>query len=507
MRARPVCRQVALWLLAAGWIAACQRWNYSLGPRPLDTNGGADGGSDIGVSGLGAASAAGGSEAGLGAGAGDGGTGGTADLGGGGMAEGGASGAAMNGTGGSGASGGEPDQGTGGSGGGGGTGGGETGGSGGTAPLKPPDGPGFTFQSFTLPGFSDATDFAFIPGKNDEILVLNHAGELHHLRLEDEELEPMGETTLSDVYRKQGCGLLSLAFDPEFEKNHYIYLAYCTSLTESRLTRHVFESLSTIEDSTTNILTVELDEEPTEYWHRWGSMGFEPDGKTMWAFLGDHFFKANGQSTDDKFGSILRFLPAREDDEDGLVPAMGNAFANEEDGDPTIYAYGLRSPWRGSLDSAGRFWVGDVGLVTFEEVNLVTEAGQNFGWSSEEGPCEDDCDELVDPMTAWGRDGEDAYTEEDEDTEPEVRRAVWVGEAYDSPSEDRYFGFHDDFVVFGDFYTGWVRGMRADATGKVVDDILLGHLPGVSQWRVGPDGYMYALTYRSGFKRALPRSD
>jgi hypothetical protein len=358
-----------------------------------------------------------------------------------------------------------------------------------------------------LPGFSDATDFAFVPGRDDELLMLNHAGELHHLRLEDEELESIGTTTLADVYKKQGCGLLSLAFDPEFEKNHYVYLAYCTSLTESRLTRHVFESLSTIEDSTTEILTVEVDEEPTEYWHRWGSIGFEPDGKTMWAFLGDHFFKANGQSTDDKFGAVLRFLPAREDDEKGMLPARGNAFASEEDGDPSVYAYGFRSPWRGSLDAAGRFWIGDVGLVTFEEVNLVSRVGQNFGWSREEGPCEDDCDDLVDPMTAWGRDGEDAYTEEDEETEPEVRRAVWVGEAYESPSEDRYFGFHDGFVIFGDFYTGWVRGMRADETGKVVDDILLGHLPGVSQWRLGPDGYMYALTYRSGFKRALPRRD
>jgi hypothetical protein len=494
--------RLAAWLAVLGWVASCGSGSSPEARPPLGPSAGT-GGADSGAAGL---AGAGASEAASGGGAGELGTGATGGVV---AGEGGANGSTSGGTG----AGGGVDTGATGGTGATGNGGeansdsGRTGATGGTGPVTPPDGPGFTFESISLPGFSDTSDFAFIPGKDDELLVLNHSGEIHHLRLDGSELEAIGETKLAAVYKKQGCGLLSLAFDPEFEKNHYVYLGYCTSITESRLTRHVFDSVSTLGDSTTDILTVELDEEPTEYWHRWGSFGFEPDGETMWAFLGDHFFKSNGQSTDDKFGALLRFLPAREDDEEGMVPAPGNAFTDEADGDLSVFAYGLRSPWRGSRDRLGRFWIGDVGLVTFEEVNLVTEAGQNFGWSREEGPCEEDCDELVDPKAFWGRDGEDAYTEEDPDTEPEVRRAVWVGEAYESPSTDRYFGFHDDLVIFGDFYTGWVRGMRADENGEIVEDILLGHLPGVSQWRVGPDGYMYALTYKSGLKRALPRSD
>jgi hypothetical protein len=380
------------------------------------------------------------------------------------------------------------------------------GGGGAPEPVVPPDGPGLEFKKIALPGVSRGADFGFVPGRDDELLVLGLAGGVYHLRLGESDAELLGDIKLDDVFRNEGCGLFSLAFDPEFETNHYVYFAYCTSSFESRLSRHVFDSIETLNDATVEIMAVATEEEPDEDWHRFGSIGFEPDGRTMWAFLGDHFFKPTGQDTSDKFGSLLRFVPSRAEDEGGYTPARGNAFT-EDEGDPTVYAYGFRSPWRGTLDRRGRYWIGDVGLVTFEEVNLITEAGQNFGWSREEGPCEDDCENVVDPKVYFGRSGDDDYTLEDPDTEPQVKRAVWVGDVYDSPSTDRYFGWHDDMLIFGDFFTGWVRGLRVDDAGKVTDDVFLGHLPAVAAFRTGPDGYLYALRYGSEIYRALPASD
>jgi hypothetical protein len=369
----------------------------------------------------------------------------------------------------------------------------------------PPTGPGFEFEAITLPNVSRATDFRFIPGRDDEMLVLSHGGGIHHLQKSGNGFEVIGESQLEGIFYEEGCGLFSLAFDPDFAENHYVYLAYCTGQLSSRLSRHVFDSVATIPDSGVEILEVETDDIPDEYWHRFGSMGFEPDGETLWALLGDSFIMSTAQDTSDKFGSLLRIVPSRDPEAGGYEPAAGNAFG-EDEGDPSIFAYGFRSPWRGTLDGRGRYWVGDVGLVTREEVNLVTEAGQNFGWSVAEGLCTSNCEDLVDPKAHYGRNG-DEYDYDDPEAEPNVRRAVWVGDVYDSPSTDRYFGFHDDLLIFGDFFMGWVRGLRVDADGAVTDDVFLGHLPSVTSFRVGPDGYMYALTLGGVLERALPRSE
>jgi hypothetical protein len=199
---------------------------------------------------------------------------------------------------------------------------------------------------------------------------------------------------------------------------------------------------------------------------------------------------------------LLRFKPNRDPDGSGYLPASGNAFDDAAEGDPSVYAHGFRSPWRGTRDRFGRFWVGDVGLYTTEEVDLVLEAGQNFGWDRSEGPCAADCDGLTEPLTSYGRKSDEPYVIEDPLTEPASKRAVWVGEAYYA-EQDRYYGLFDDAVIFGDFFTGWVRRLEVDDEGTLVGDELVGHLTEVTSWKTGPDGYMYLVTLPGFFYRAL----
>ena len=69
-----------------------------------------------------------------------------------------------------------------------------------------------------------------------------------------------------------------------------------------------------------------------------------------------------------------------------------NPFVNTTDARPEIYAYGVRNPWRCSVDrgdrvtgyGAGRVFCGDVGQDAFEEVDII-EKGGNYGWSGFEG--------------------------------------------------------------------------------------------------------------------------
>ena len=53
-----------------------------------------------------------------------------------------------------------------------------------------------------------------------------------------------------------------------------------------------------------------------------------------------------------------------------------------------VWAYGLRNPWRFSIDDeSGMIYIADVGHADQEEVNVVpiAEGGYNFGWSDVEG--------------------------------------------------------------------------------------------------------------------------
>lgn len=376
------------------------------------------------------------------------------------------------------------------------------GGEAGTPGIIVPEEPELVFEGGQLPGANGVTDFGFVPGTDDELLVLLHAGTVIHYAMgEAGDIVELGRATLTEIFFDEGCGLLSLAFDPDFESNRFIYLSRCREQTASTIARFEFDTIEDLPQTEVEILSVEA-VVADEDWHRFGSMGFEPDGETMWALVGDLFLRELAQDTQSKAGKLLRFLPNREPDGAGYEPAAGNAFDDPADGDPSVYAYGLRSPWRGTRDRFGRFWIGDVGLLTTEEVNLVLSAGQNLGWDQAEGPCETDCEGVTQPLTHYGRDSDEPYVIDDPFTEPEVRRAIWVGEAYHA-EQDRYYGLFDDAVIFGDFFTGWVRRLEVDDEGTLIADDLVGHLTRVTSWKTGPDGYMYLTTLGGGFYRAV----
>lgn len=390
--------------------------------------------------------------------------------------------------------------GSGGSGGSNATGGSGAGGSSGAAggPVLP-DVPELEFASVALPDATNSTDFAFLPGKTDEFLVTAQPGILFHYRFTNTGVAELGRATIPDTFYSDGCGLLNVLFDPDFEENHYIYLSRCLELKVTRLSRFRFDDIESVADTEAEILTIEEDliENP---WHRFGSMGFEEDGETLWVLHGDMVVDGIAQDRHHKGGSLLRILPNRTETGSGYEPADGNAFTADE-GDEAIYAYGLRSPWRGTRDRFGRFWIGDVGGNQAEEINLALEAGLNFGWDTYEGPCTLDCEGVTNPLTSFGRESDEAYVLEDPLTEPVTKRAVWVGQAYE-PESDRYYGLFTDSVLFGDFFTGWVRRIEVDAQGELISDRSVGHLPRVTSWKTGNDGYMYALTLDSRLHRA-----
>ncbi len=348
-----------------------------------------------------------------------------------------------------------------------------------------------SFTELDLPGDTQGvTNLHFVPGKS-EFVVLEKNGRVLHYSLEGDNVSLIAATTLAGVYANSDCGLISAAFDPDFETNNFVYFGYCDSDSYNTISRHEFD-MSDLNSTKAETIRVGIDNAPRA-WHNVGSIGFDPDG-TMWALFGEKYVDAEAQNLDSNLGNLLRIVPNREPDGEGYTPAADNPYV-DGGGSPDIWASGLRSPWKGFRDSQGRYWVGDVGAATWEELNIISAAGQNLGWPTCEGRCEQPEEGLTEPISAWNRSSESDYALEDDQTEATDRRVVWAGLEYPAGTEDPYEDRLDGVGLFGDFCAGWVRGMRVDESRRVTFDQSLGHLTGVTGVDVGPDGHVYFVTY------------
>ena len=359
--------------------------------------------------------------------------------------------------------------------------------------------PSFSFESLPWDGpRARVTALAFLPDTVEplEMLVLERDGVVYHYALEDGSAAVLGSFVPPGVYADQDCGLISAVFDPDFSRNRFLYLGYCVDEQHSGIFRFEFDSsrYDRIAESVQEIVVLG-DERAERPWHNVGALGFEPEG-VLWALFGDKTVRSTAQDRDNDLGALLRIVPNRDPAAGGYLPAADNPWA-EGGGSPDIYAFGFRSPWKGIRDRRGWYWVGDVGSEIWEEVNVVTAPGQNFGWPTAEGPCERDCEGLIDPTLAWQRGGPEPYIDEDPDAEATGLRVVWVGPEVRHVPHGPYGGHLRDAVLFGDFCVGFVRAVELDNDGQVVRDQPIAHLAHVASLAQASDGTIYGATHGS----------
>ncbi len=123
--------------------------------------------------------------------------------------------------------------------------------------------------------------------------------------------------------------------------------------------------------------------------HNGGQILFGPDGY-LYIGLGDGGSEgdpqANGQNLQTLLAKILRIDV--DNPEGGMnygIPS-DNPFVNNTQGyREEIYTYGMRNPWRFSVDPVtNKIWCGDVGQNMYEEIDII-ENGKNYGWRCYEG--------------------------------------------------------------------------------------------------------------------------
>jgi uncharacterized repeat protein (TIGR03806 family) len=177
-------------------------------------------------------------------------------------------------------------------------------------------------------------------------------------------------------------GLLGMAFHPDYANNGYVYLSYTNNDAGlvSRISRFNLDGTGQALDPASEQIILTLSQPYSN--HNGGQITFGPDGY-LYIGLGDGGQSENGQNINTLLGSILRIDVGNGASGSYTIPA-DNPFIISA-GEPEIFAYGLRNPWRWSFDRVtGDLWVGDVGEQNYEEINIVINGG-NFGWVIMEG--------------------------------------------------------------------------------------------------------------------------
>lgn len=229
-------------------------------------------------------------------------------------------------------------------------------------------------------GLSSPLYVTAAPGHPEWLFVVEQSGRIRII--EDRSVRSDPFLDLTDVVEWGGeLGLLGLAFHPDYESNGLFYVNYTdadlVSIT-SEFSVDPGDPARALRESERTLLRVPQDSVA----HHGGMLAFGPDG-ALYLSLGDSSQGAdpNGYAQDpsDERGKILRIDPAS-------FPVPLDDGAGLEN--PHVWHYGLRNPWRFSFDRAtGDLYVGDVGELEAEEVNVVAAgvAGVNFGWRIAEG--------------------------------------------------------------------------------------------------------------------------
>ena len=378
---------------------------------------------------------------------------------------------------------------------------------------------GFTSE-VAASGATNPTAFVWLP--DGRILISEKGGTVRVFK--NGALLPTPLITLPRVNDHWDRGLLSLAADPNFAQNGFLYLAYTyennandySGTKTARVTRVTVTGdvaspasevvvLGKTVGSTCNAFALGTDCLPSDSpSHTVGTMKFAPDG-SLFVTVGDSASftvvednALRAQNLDSLAGKVLHITTTGA----GLATNPfwnGTASANRS----KVWALGVRNSYRFNLrPGSNQLYLGDVGWDSWEEINVGIK-GSNMGWPCYEGPAIQSgyepkavCQALyaqgagatVAPLVSWTHNLLSSAS---------TGGAFYSGTAYPAPYRGAYF--------YGDYAQSVIRYVTVDAsdalTGGPTDFATAADGP--VDIEMGPDGSLYYLAINTGELRRI----
>jgi glucose/arabinose dehydrogenase len=270
-------------------------------------------------------------------------------------------------------------------------------------------------------------------------------------------------------------GLLGIAFDPNFESNHFVYLYYTavTPTLHNRVSRFTASGDVAVAGSETVLLDLNNLTSATN--HNAGAMHFGPDGK-LYIAVGENATASNAQTLGNLLGKMLRI------NSDGSIPSDNPFFATAMGNNRAIWALGLRNPFTFAFQpGSGRLFINDVGQNTVEEINDGI-AGSNYGWPDSEGPTTNG--NHRGPSYFYGR-GSTLFT-----------GCAITGGAFYDPAVGQFPVQYVGRYFFADYCGGWIDSL--DPASPTTATNFASGIASPVDLKVGPDGSLYYLARGSG---------
>jgi glucose/arabinose dehydrogenase len=343
-------------------------------------------------------------------------------------------------------------------------------------------GPGFALRKVTTAD----RPVGFVTAPNGSFYVLEQRGKLRHF-----DGKKVGDPILNvteEISDGNEQGLLGAAFANGGDWL-YVNLTNTEGDTEIRAYPYANDRV----DAAKMVLLLKVDQPYAN--HNGGGLVVDQGG-ILWIGLGDGGSAGDpenrAQNLDTLLGKILRIVPTPEEAKPYRIPD-GNLDASR--GRPEIWAWGLRNPWRFTIDATTKtVWIGDVGQGDREEIDAVPvdTVHANFGWRPREGTRAYDGgskpDGSIEPVHDYSHSSGGC--------------SVTGGVVYRGRSVASLRGAY----LFADFCDGKIRVIRRSVTGGPVGVKMSGlKLKNLSSFGVDTEGEIYVASTDGAIAKIVSR--